>query len=105
VPVIRIEGDGPQGDPEDEGLEFSPRGFAMYGRVPTTYGEIVSVYESSSAEGPHIWMSFDAPDGDKEKSQAVHLNLEQAIDVCNNLNRAIERGARLYGIELTEDED
>lgn len=99
MPAIRIEGPGPQ-DGDDSDLEFSPRGFATYGRTPTTYEEVVRVYESSSAEGPHIWLSLDSPDGDQTKHRAAHLNLEQAIEIRNSLDRAIERGARLYGIEL-----
>lgn len=102
MPAIKIEGPGPQG-PDDSDLEFSSRGFAMYGRTPTSYGEVVSVYESSSAEGPHIWLSIDSPDGDENRHRAVHMDLEQAVEIQNHLTRAIERGARLYGIELVEE--
>lgn len=104
MPALRIQGEGPQDD-DDSDLEFSPRGFAIYGRTPTSYGEVVSVYESSSAEGPYIWLSLDAPDGDKTKHHAAHLSLEQAIEIYNNLDRAIERGARLHGIEFVDEDE
>lgn len=98
MPAVKIEGDGPQG-PDDSDLEFSSRGFAMYGRTVTTYADAVSVYESSAAYGPHIWLSIEPGHEDKQRV-AAHMSLEQAIEIYNNLDRAIERGARLYGIEL-----
>ena len=101
MPAIQIQGAGPEG-PDDSDLEFSPRGFARYGSTLTTYGEIVEVYESSSAEGPHIWLSIGVG---ADKHTAAHLSLEQALEIHANLDRAIERGARLFGIELVDAED
>lgn len=96
MPAIKIEGDGPDG-PDDSDLEFSPRGFALYGSTETTYGDTVRVYESSSAEGPHVWLAVDPRE--EGKSAHAHLSLEQAEAIRDQLSRAIDRGRRIWGVE------
>jgi len=42
-----------------ERLTRGDRGFVGYGEpVHCTYGTAIEVYESSSAEGPHIWLAL-----------------------------------------------
>ena len=66
------------------------RGFHNYGRpVHCTYGTEVWVRESSSADGPHVWMFLkedrsvlpSTPPGEA----ACHLNASQAREVIRRL--------------------
>jgi hypothetical protein len=66
------------------------RGFHQYGvPVVCTYGSQVEVYESSSAEGPHVWIKVQVdprvltrqPYGEG----VAHLNEEQARAVIARL--------------------
>jgi hypothetical protein len=79
------------------------RGFKHYEDVTTDRGEMVKVYESSSAEGPHLWLQVtgeahlegprcDAvgiPFGVAPASCAAHLTLDQARAVRDRLDAAI----------------
>lgn len=71
-------------------IEENVRGFHIYGEpVICTYGTAVRVYESSSAEGPHVWLNVtvdprrlkDQPSGEG----TAHLNEQQARDVVARL--------------------
>lgn len=96
MPAIQIQGPGQT--PDDEDLQFTPRGFAIYLNIVDTYGTKVRVQESSSAEGPHIWIFCD-PMSEEQKGTSPHLNLEQAEAVRDALDRAIARGKQLWGDE------
>lgn len=55
------------------------RGFLSYGGGPvlTDYGHRISVYESSSASGPFVWM--DVSDSPRMPGHTAHMGLDQAI--------------------------
>lgn len=59
------------------------RGFARFDEIPSTYGGSIRVYESSNAEGPHLWVRTESPVdlnqpwGDMKEGVA-HLRLEDA---------------------------
>lgn len=64
-------------------VDKSSRGFLQGGPIPSEYGGSIRAYESSSAEGPHLWVriecpvDFNNPDGER-KDAVVHLTLENA---------------------------
>jgi hypothetical protein len=93
MPAIQIEGPGPL--PGDDDLEFTPRGFAVYLELEDTYGNKIRIQESSSAEGPHIWLFCESM-SDQQKGASPHLNLMQAEAVRDALDRAIARGRELW---------
>ena len=75
-------------------FETSDRGFKHYQPIKTTYGAEVSVYESSAARGPHIWLKISQPDpkmaGQLERAQAfAHMSIEQAEQVRDAIDAAI----------------
>ena len=87
---------------------YSDRGFAQELRdMPTECGHTVSVYESSSASGPHLWldvigsthMASEArpragiPFGVAEGSTAAHMSVEQAREVHAAIGRWLAREA------------
>lgn len=96
MPMIQIQGSGPV--PGDEDIKFTQRGFAVYLELEDTYGNNVRIQESSSAEGPHIWLFCDSM-SEEQKGASPHLNLEQAEAVRDALDRAIARGRRLWDTE------
>jgi hypothetical protein len=54
----------------------TPRGFHVYGGpVVNGRGEMVQVYESSNAMGPHVWLELDRRDGNGVN---IELNEENA---------------------------
>jgi hypothetical protein len=57
------------------------RGFKHYGAIPVTRGNVVRVFESSAADGPHLWVTLDDPHG--------HLTLDQAVQLRDTLTAAI----------------
>jgi hypothetical protein len=66
------------------------RGFLAYagGSIPTDYGHEISVYESSAASGPHVWLSVgDSPHVD---GHTAHLSLRQAILLRAALDQFIQ---------------
>jgi hypothetical protein len=79
---------------------YSDRGFAQYGTVSTPDGLEVRVYESSSAEEPHVWLSLEGDChlrseprpcpgiecGIAEGHAAAHLNIERAQQVRDLLD-------------------
>lgn len=69
--------------------ELSERGFKQMEPFTCTYGSHVRVYESSSAESPHIWVNIDASPWHteaKEGEGVAHLSLEQAALLRDQLN-------------------
>lgn len=62
---------------------MTSRGFKHYEPVEITRGNAVRVFESSAADGPHLWLMTDHPDG--------HMTLEQATLLRDTLTTAIER--------------
>lgn len=66
------------------------RGFLTYagGPIRTSYGHEVRVQESSSAEGPHVWLFIG--DSPTTSSHHPHLDLEQAVALRAALDQFIE---------------
>lgn len=66
------------------------RGFLTYGggEIPTDYGHKIRVQESSSAEGPKVWLFIS--DSPVTEGRDPHLTLEQAIAVHAALGQFIE---------------
>lgn len=73
------------------------RGFLIYGggSFPTSYGHELRVQESSSANGPHVWI-FIGESG-TTKSMDPHLSLEEAIDLRDRLNQFISMTTARWG--------
>jgi hypothetical protein len=63
--------------------ETSDRGFRYYEPVEATYGEKVSVYESSTAMSPHIWIAIEADDS--TAGQQGHLMANLAVETAEVL--------------------
>lgn len=70
----------------------SPRGFDYTAPIQSTYGGEVSASESSSAEGPHIWLwatnpaKLNHPNGPQPKQEtAIHLTAENAWRLAEQL--------------------
>lgn len=70
-------------------IAYNDRGFYDYGGGPiaTTYGHTVTVRESSSAEGPHVWILVNAEKALNDTDP--HLSLAQAIAVRTALDQFI----------------
>ena len=58
VDVVLASAAGPETDPVL--FEVTDRGFRRYEPIPTAYGHVVSVYESSAASEPCVWLEIDA---------------------------------------------
>lgn len=72
----------------------SDRGFDAYPEIPGESGGHVSVYESSAASGPHIWLTAEAPvkpnDPDGPTVRApMHLSAENAWRLAEQLQRLV----------------
>lgn len=79
---------------------YSQRGFARYATFTTERGTDVSVYESSAADAPHVWVSLDGEChlrseprpcpgvecGIASGHAAAHLNVENARRVRDALD-------------------
>lgn len=80
------------------------RGFHIYDEpVTTSYRHEVSVYESSSAEGPHCWLRIEKKEcfgpGDLPVcDEAAHLSLDQAIAIRDRLTAFIDEVPERWGI-------
>jgi hypothetical protein len=57
--------------------ETSERGFDRYPAIPGAYGGEVSIYESSAASGPHVWL--------KVTESPLHLTAENATKLAEQL--------------------
>lgn len=78
-------------------------GFHQYGADHIcTYGTTISVYESSSAEGPHCWLNLkngpelSGPYADPHEGTA-HLNPEQARLLIRRLQTWLDEIPRRWG--------
>jgi len=73
----------------------SERGFRHYDAIETRYGHVVSVYESSAASEPCLWVRVELPQeaavqqGMEPGEQAAHMTLDQAVDLRDTLSVAI----------------
>jgi hypothetical protein len=71
------------------------RGLTHMRPVPSEYGGEVKVYESSAAEGPHIWLQATAPvnlnepDGPTHEVP-IHLTAESAWRLAEQLRWLVE---------------
>lgn len=72
---------------------ISARGFATYGLpLLTTYGHRISVYESSAASAPHMWLSVSPSNRvrcGEDDDRAAHLSMRQAIALRDRLDAFI----------------
>ncbi len=66
----------------------SDRGFDRLPPIPSTYAGDVRVYESSAADGPHIWLKATAP---------ANLNEPEGRTVEAPLHLTAENAWRLAG--------
>lgn len=76
--------------PEHLQPTISDRGFARLPDIPSEYGGYVSVYESSAASGPHIWLHAEAPVNLNEPTGpthevTLHLTAENAWKLADQL--------------------
>lgn len=55
----------------------SERGFDRYPAIPGAYGGEVSIYESSAASAPHVWL--------KVTESPLHLTAENATKLAEQL--------------------
>ena len=82
-------------------LPTSERGFQQGDRIPSTYGGYIRVYESSAADGPHVWVNIVSParlssaDDPNMVDGVAHLTLEDACALCNQLTRLIDNHYQL----------
>ena len=69
-------------------VRATPRGFKVYAELTDTYGSNVQVQESSSAEGPRVWIFADS--GLQSGGNASpHLDVAQAKRVRDALGMFI----------------
>jgi len=81
------------------------RGFHDYGRAfPDSYGGVISVYESSAASGPHVWLNIDAstwfqprPGECKPHNTSAHLNPKQARALIERLETWLDEIPKRWG--------
>lgn len=78
--------------------QTSDRGFKHFDAVPSTYGGGVTVYESSAASSPHIWLRAEENMKAQDSSEStVHLTLESATELRDQLSYLIENHYQLNG--------
>lgn len=73
----------------------SDRGFDSLPPIPSEYGGEVSVYESSAAIGPHVWLRAKAPvdlnnPGGEWREVPIHLTAENAWRLAEQLRYLVE---------------
>lgn len=69
------------------------RGFKHWDAIPSTYGHVLKVYESSAAEAPHLWLAINGDDSvvtDQSGEISAHLTIEQAEALIATLRAAID---------------
>lgn len=80
--------------------EHTERGFGVYIKMPTSYGDTVEVQESSSAEGPHVWLRTRSNDafitgperrasGSGERIAPATIHAHLSYDECQVLVAAL----------------
>lgn len=89
--------------------ETSNRGFHQYGEpFLCTYGTRLRVYESSSAEAPHVWLNMKADLRvlrDEGRGEATaHLNEEQARALVARLQAWLDEIPERWGAPRREGE-
>ena len=58
--------------------------------IPSEYGGEVTVFESSAASGPHIWLKArEAMRGEPERTVALHLTAENAWRLAEQLQMLV----------------
>lgn len=81
---------------------ISERGFKRLPSIPSSYGGEITVYESSNAMGPHVWVRFvtpvnlNDPQGVTEEGIA-HLPLDEAAKLRDQLDYLITHHYQLEG--------
>jgi hypothetical protein len=77
-------------------MKRTPRGFGIYTQFRDSCGSEVRVQESSSAEGPHIWIfcKNEDPMWNKGTEPSPHLTVAQARRVRDALDRFIRANSR-----------
>lgn len=74
-------------------MKRSDRGFHSYGEpFRDTYGAELEVYESSSAEGPRVWLRIQGGHANDRASDhhVAHLNKRQALALIDRLQTWID---------------
>lgn len=91
------------GAPMPEHLQrtFTDRGFTHLPPIPSDYGGEVRAYESSSAEGPHLWLRVECPANLNEPSgptieTVAHLTAESALHLADQLRFLVEHHYQNY---------
>lgn len=95
-------------DYEVDNFDMSSRGFLQGKPIPSSYGGEVSVFESSAASAPHIWVEITSPtslndyainkenyEGDWDVASA-HITLENARVLRDQLDFLLENHYQLY---------
>lgn len=66
---------------------MTDRGFLDFEGITDSYGAKVTVYQSSAAVSPHVWLGIRGGSGNEQGSNAAsHLNLEQARAIRDALD-------------------
>jgi hypothetical protein len=88
-------------DDRGEAYEVTDRGFRHYKPIETGYGHQVSVYESSSAAEPAIWLNIGPG---QTAGGTAHMNFDQARRLIATLTAAIEGHYQTRGEPATDDD-
>lgn len=71
-----------------EPIEFTSRGFAVYGKLGTDYGHEIQVSESSAAKGSFCWLFVEG--GHDHADVGVHMSVEQVTQLRDALDAFLE---------------
>lgn len=72
--------------PEHLRTHTTDRGFDHMPEIPSGYGGSVRVYESSNAEGPHIWVKVEeSMRGGVPSTSFAHLKAEDAVKLAEQI--------------------
>ncbi|MFF0822486.1 hypothetical protein ACFYUR_19155 [Micromonospora haikouensis] len=83
------------------------RGFDRLPPIPSEYGGHISVYESSAADGPHLWVNATAPANLNDPTgptveAPMHLTADNARRLAEQLLALVDGH---YQNERTEDQE
>lgn len=89
---------------DEELLYVSDRGFKQGHQIESDYGGMIRAYESSAAEGPHVWVRIECPIDLNEPQgpmtdAVVHLTLENAIKLRDQLGQITTSLENDWGVE------